>query len=58
MCFAFIRFDLWFQTETHRAKDKIQLRRSDSDDTIQFVAPVKEQLALMAENRLHGISFR
>jgi hypothetical protein len=27
------------------------------DDTIWFVAPAKEQLALIAENGLHGISF-
>jgi len=49
-------FDLRFQSETHRAEDKVQLRRLDSD-TIWFVALAKEQLALIAENGLHGSSF-
>jgi hypothetical protein len=49
---------LWFQTEAHRTKFKIQLRRADSDDTIWFVALAKEQFALVAENGLHVISFR
>jgi hypothetical protein len=53
---TFIDFDLRFHTEAHRAKDKVQLRRLDSD-TIWFVAPAKEQLALIADNWLHGISF-
>jgi hypothetical protein len=58
MLLAFIRFDLWFQTEAHRAKREIQFHRADSDDTIWFVALAKEQLALIAENGLHGASFR
>jgi hypothetical protein len=49
---------LWFQTEAHRAEDEVQLRRADLDDTTWFVALAKEQLALIAENGLHGISFR
>jgi len=58
MCFAFIRCDFWFQTEAHRTKFKIQLRRSDSDDPIWFVALAIEQLALVTDNRSHKISFR
>jgi hypothetical protein len=50
-------FDLRFHSETDRAEDKVQLPRLDSD-TIWFVALAKEQLALIAENGLHGISFR
>jgi hypothetical protein len=58
MFLAFIRFDLWFQTEANRAKREIQFHRADSDDTIWFVALAKEQLALVTEYGLHGISFR
>ena len=59
MCLAFIGFDLWFQSETHRTKDEVQLRRrSDSNDTTWFVALAKEQLAAVTEYGFHGISFR
>src|SRR5436309_6965737 len=51
MCFAFIGCDFWFQTEAHRTKCNIQLRRSDSDDSIWFVALAIEQLALVTDNR-------
>jgi hypothetical protein len=50
-------YDFWFYSETHRAKFEIQFHRADSEDTIWFVALSKEQLALIAENGLHGISF-
>jgi len=49
---------LWFQTEAHRTKFKIQLHRADSDETIWSAALAKEQLALIADYGLHGISFR
>jgi hypothetical protein len=58
MFLAFIRFDLWFQTEAHRTEREVQFHRADSDDTTWFVALANEQLALVAENGLHGISFR
>jgi hypothetical protein len=57
MLLAFIRFDFWFQTEAHRAKREFQFHGADSDDTTWFVALAKEQLALIAENGLHGTSF-
>jgi hypothetical protein len=34
------------------------LRETNADQAIRFVALAKEQLALVAENRLHWISFR
>jgi hypothetical protein len=56
ICFAFIGFELWFHPEAHRAEDEVQLRdRVDSGDTVGFVAPAREQLALIAQSGLHGI---
>ena len=53
-------FKLWFQTElTHETKSDAGLGRwSDMDETIRFIALAKEQLALIADDGLHGISFR
>jgi hypothetical protein len=58
MCFAFIRCDLWFQTEAHRTKFNIHFRRADSDDTTWFVTFAVEQLALVTDNGSHRSSFR
>jgi hypothetical protein len=56
--FAFIGFDLRFHPEPHWTKDKVEFRgRSDPEGAIWLVALAKEQLALITENRLHGISF-
>ena len=49
--------NLWFHAEAHRAKDEFQLHRADSEDAIWFVALAKEQLTLIADYGLHGISF-
>ena len=50
--------DFRFQSEAHGAEAKLQLRgRADSDNTIWFIALAKEQLALIADNRFHVISF-
>ena len=49
-------FDLRFDAEAHRAEDKVQLPRLDSD-TVWFVAPAKEQLALISKNWFHETSF-
>jgi hypothetical protein len=51
---------LWFHAEPVRgAEHEIELRGwPDSNDTMWFVALAKEQLALITENGLHGISFR
>jgi hypothetical protein len=48
---------LRFHTKTpHRTKGDGRLtRRPDANKTIRFVAPAKEQLALVAENRFHWI---
>src|SRR5690242_7495258 len=49
MCFGYIRFNLWFDSESHRAKDDVEFRgRFDPDNTIWFIALAKEQLALIA----------
>lgn len=58
MSLAFMGFDLWFQSEAHRAEAEVQLYWPNADDTIWSVAPAKEQLALVADYELHGISFR
>ncbi len=58
MSLAFMTFDLGFQSEAHRAEAETQLHRADAEDTIRFVALAKEQLALVADCGLHGISFR
>ena len=51
--------DFWFQSEAHGAEAKLHLRRrTDSDNTIWLIALAKEQLALIADNRFHVISFR
>jgi hypothetical protein len=50
-------FDFRFQTEAHRAKFKMQLRRLDSDNATWLIALAKEQLALITQDRSHGISF-
>ena len=55
---ALVDFDLWFRTKSDRAEDESQFRRTDSDDTIWFVALAKEQLALVTDNRSHWFSFR
>ena len=35
ICLAFTGYDLWFQSEKHRTKEEVQLRRgSDSEDMI------------------------
>src|SRR2546428_701840 len=57
MCIAFIGCDFWFQTGAHRTKFKIQLRRSDSDDSIWFVALAIEQLALVTDDGSHRFPF-
>ena len=59
MLLAFIRFDLWFQSETHRMKDEVQLRRRlDSEDSVWPIALAKEQWAATTENGFHGIPYR
>jgi hypothetical protein len=50
-------FDLWFQSETDRAKRETEFHRTNSDDSIWFVALAKEQLALVTHNGFHGNSF-
>ena len=51
-------FDLWFHTEAHRTKYKIEFRlRFDSENASWFVALTEEQLALVADDRFHGVSF-
>jgi hypothetical protein len=57
MFLAFMSFDLWLHSKSHRTKCDIQLRRLDSD-TLWFVALTKEQLASISKNGLHGLSFR
>ena len=58
MCFAFMCFDLWFHSEAHPAEDEVQLRhRVDAEDTIWFVAPAREQLALVTGGGFHGFPF-
>src|SRR5258706_258497 len=58
MCFAFICFNSWFQSETHRPKYKFQpRRRTDSEDTFWFVALAKEQVALITEYGFHWFPF-
>jgi hypothetical protein len=54
MCFAFIGCNFWFHTEAHRTKAEVQFHRADS---VWFIALANEQLALVTENGLHGISF-
>ena len=39
-------------------KYEVQFRRPDSEDTIWFGAPAKEQPTLVREQWFHGISFR
>jgi len=47
-----------FWTGSRRTEHKfLPRRRSDSHDSIWFVAPAREQLALITGNRSHGISF-
>lgn len=56
---AFQGFDLGLHSEAHRVEDEVQLRhRRDAEDAFRFVAPAWEQLALIAEGRFHGITFR
>jgi hypothetical protein len=56
---AFIRFDLWFQSETRRTKDEVQLRRRlDSEDSVWPIALAKEQWAAITKRGFHGIPFR
>lgn len=53
----FIRFDLWLHSEPHRAKDETEFRRgTDAEDAIGFVAPAREQLALITGRELNGAS--
>ena len=50
-------YDSWFDSEAHRAKDKVEPGRGpDSDALIWFVAPEKEQLVPVADNGFHGSS--
>ena len=59
MLFAFIRFDFWFQSKTHRTKNEVELRcRLDSEDLIWPIALAKEQLAAITKHWFHGIPFR
>jgi len=53
-------FKLRFHAKSpHRTKSDARLGRwSDANETIRFIAPAKEQLALIADDWLHGISFR
>jgi hypothetical protein len=57
MCFAFIRFDLRFHSESDRAECEAQFRRTEAEHTVWFGALAEEQLALMADGIPHGISF-
>lgn len=57
MFLAFIRLDLWLQPEAHGTKTELQLHRSDSEDTIWFIALAEEQLTLITENGLHVVPF-
>lgn len=54
----FIEFDLRFRSESHRLEAEAQLSWADAEDAMWFVALAEEQLALIAEDRFHGISFR
>src|SRR5258705_629420 len=55
-CLHSYRFEL--RTGAHRTKNFDRLGgQPDSDQTIRFVAPAKEQLALVTENGLHWIPF-
>jgi hypothetical protein len=56
--FAFICSDFWFDSESRPIEFNIQPGRSDSHDTNWFVALSEEQLALVADNGSHTISFR
>ena len=50
--------DLSFHSEAHRTKAESQLGRADAEDTAGFVAPAKEQLALVTGNGLQGLRQR
>lgn len=50
--------DSRFHSEAHRAKGEAHPGRLDADDSIGFVAPAEEQLALESKRRFHGVSFR
>jgi hypothetical protein len=56
---AFRLDNFWFQAETNRAKDEVQLRRRlDSEDKIWPIGLAKEQLASVTEHGFHGIFVR
>jgi hypothetical protein len=57
MYFAFIVFDLWFQSKAGRAKRETEFHRTDSDCTVRFIALAKEQLASVTNNWSHRTSF-
>jgi hypothetical protein len=57
MCFAFIRFEFWFQTEPDGSEGELEFHRTNPEGAAWFVALAKEQLALIAKNGLHGIPF-
>jgi len=49
-------FDLW--TGARRAEHEVRLRgQSDSENTVWFVAPSVEELALETEDGFHWLSF-
>ena len=56
-----IEFIFWFvrRTVAGGAKHDLELGQwSDSKNLVWLVAPAKEQLAAVADNEAHGISFR
>jgi len=45
--------DRWFDSETHRAENKPQLDRANSNDTTWLVTASWEQLALVTDHWFH-----
>ena len=51
-------FDLRFHAKAHRLEAEAHPGRADAENTTRLVALAKEQLALIADDWFHGISFR
>jgi hypothetical protein len=47
--------DLWFDSESHRAKNKPHLHRANSNNTAWLVTAPWEQLALETDNWFHDL---